>query len=297
MKDKRQRMSMTWPFHVAYSDPALAATLLAAAGSLPHIPYPPIPTTLPATAHLAPSASPFSAYYRYPPGYHASGGPVHVLHRPPRPNPYLPGPLIPHPSMPTIHMLGMSSGPVTSFNPTPLNNPTTTTTSSVTYPRREELSPGNSDTSSSECDHVSCVNVNQLPHLHPASLHAAPQPAHTHHSHYLPRVNAPATVTSASLMAQRDRLAISSGGETSQQVRLNGMSVPVVTVLPFENNASSSYNHVAVPPTSRVSTSPPSSLIKPDEQEQQQQQPQQPKLFQPYKNDPPEDKTDQNGAM
>lgn len=297
MKDKRQRLSMAWPFHVAYSDPALAATLLAAAsaGSLPHMAYPPVPTAanLPATAHLAPSATPYSsaaaaaaaaAYYRY--GYHSTS-PVAALHRPhARTSPYPPPPhlLHPHSPMSSLHMLGM---PGPSSFPT-VSNPPPPTTLAYRPTLLEELSPVNSDTSS-ECD---CATANQLTRLQSPSHHTAQQPPHPHphHSHHAHRVNAPATVASTSLM-QRDRLTFSSG-EQSQQVRVNGMSVPIVTVLPFDNNTST-YNHVAIPSTSGISSSPPS-LNKP---EQKHESPPQPKLFQPYKNDTPEDKADQNGTI
>lgn len=292
MKDKRQRMSMTWPF-VAY-DPAFASLL---ASSLPHMVYPPVPAAnLPATAHLAPSATPYSAaaataaYYRST-GYHVPG-PITTLHRPyARTSPYQPPHLL-HPSISPLHMLSMPNVSGSSTFPTVTNAPPHPPT---TLPYRptllEELSPVNSDTSS-ECD---CTTANPLTRLQsPPQHHSAQQPphSHSHHSHR----NLPAAVTTASLMPQRDRLTISSG-EQSQPVRLNGMSVPIVTVLPFENNASTSYNHVA-PSTSGISSSPPSSLNKPEEREQQQQPQQpQPKLFQPYKNDPPEDKADQNGTI
>jgi len=309
-------MSMTWPFHVAYTDPALAATLLAAAsaGSLPHMSYPPVPTsTLPATAHLAPSATSYSsaaaaaaAYYRYS-GYHSTN-PVAALHRPhvrPVNSPYPPPPhlLHSHTPIPSLHILGMPNIAGPAF-PSVSNPPPPTVSYRPTL--LEDLSPVNSDTSS-ECD-CGAVTTNQMTRLQSPSHHSTqqlPHP-HSHHSHHAHRVNAPVTPT---LVSQRDRLG---SGEQSQQVRLNGMSVPIVTVLPFENNASTSYNHV-IPSTSGISSSSsPSSLNKPEqEQEQEQQsqsqqqrsqhlqqpQPPQPKLFQPYKNDTPEDKPDQNGTM
>ncbi|XP_070528954.1 segmentation protein even-skipped isoform X2 [Cardiocondyla obscurior] len=300
MKDKRQRMSMTWPFHVAYSDPALAATLLAAAsaGSFPPMAYPPVPTpaNLPATAHLAPSATPYTAaaaYYRY--GYHSTS-PVAALHRPharPYPPPHL---LHSHSAMSPLHMLHMSNVTGSGFPTVSNPPPPPPTTLSYRPTLLEELSPVNSDTSSSECD---CTTTTQLTRLQSPSHHSAQQSSHphSHHSHHAHRANATAVVTTSPLMTQRDRLTISSS-EQPQQVRLNGMSVPIVTVLPFENNASGSYNHVTIPSTSRIPSSPPS-LIKPDQEQEQTQQPQhppQPKLFQPYKNDTPEDKPDQNDS-
>ncbi|XP_011689181.1 PREDICTED: segmentation protein even-skipped isoform X2 [Wasmannia auropunctata] len=315
MKDKRQRMSLSWPFHVAYSDPALAATLLAAAsaGTLPHMSYPPIPTSsLPATAHLAPSATTYSsaaasavAYYgRY--GYPMNS--VTALHRPhvrPINAPYPPPPhlLHSHGSVPSLHILGMPNIAAPAFPP--VSNPPPSS-STITYRPTllEELSPVNSDTSS-ECD-CGAVPGNQMTRLQSPSHHSTqqlPHP-HSHHSHHAHRVNASITPT---LVPQRDRLG------SGEQVRLNGMSVPVVTVLPFENNASTPYNHVAIPSTSGISSSsPPSSLSKPEQEQEQQQhlqqpqqqqqqqsppQPPQPKLFQPYKNDTPDDKPDQNGRM
>lgn len=297
-------MSMTWPF-VAYADPTLATLLAAAsASSLPHMVYPSVPAAnLPATAHLAPSATSYSsaaaaataAYYRSA-GYHPTS-PINALPRPyARTNPYQPPHHLLHPPM-SLHMLGMPNVAGPSAFPTVSNPPHPPTTLPYRPALLEELSPVNSDTSS-ECD---CTTANPLTRLQsPPQHHSAQQPPHphSHHSHHVHHVNLPATVTSASLMSHRDRLTISSG-EQSQPVRLNGMSVPIVTVMPFENNnASTSYNHVAIPSTSGISSSPPSSLNKPEEREQQQQPQQpQPKLFQPYKNDPPEDKADQNGTI
>jgi homeobox even-skipped family protein len=59
MKDKRQRIAMAWPYALAYTDPTMAATFFAAAtAALPHTPY--VGTSnLPATAHLTPSATPY----------------------------------------------------------------------------------------------------------------------------------------------------------------------------------------------------------------------------------------------
>lgn len=289
-------MSMSWPLHFAYSDPALAATLLA---SLPHMSYhhPAIPT---ATTHLAPSATPYPPNY-YPRYTYAS--PVAALHRSQarNVNPY---PMLhPHPPMSSLNILGMPSIASSTFPP--VSNPGPSSTSS--YHRstllNENLSPVNSDTSS-ECDYNGANSRLHSPSHHPAQTTLHPHPHHSHHAH---RVNVPVPVTSATLLP-RDRLHSS---EQPQQLRLNGMSVPVVAVLPFENNVTTSYNHVVIPSTSGISSSsPPLSLNKPEQeqgqqqqqQSQQQQQPQQPpqpqpKLFQPYKNDTPEDKPDRNGTM
>lgn len=54
MKDKRQRMSIAWPYAAVYTDPTFAASLLhAAASSLPlHYPPPPVyPTHYPPRYH------------------------------------------------------------------------------------------------------------------------------------------------------------------------------------------------------------------------------------------------------
>ncbi|XP_071579932.1 segmentation protein even-skipped [Temnothorax nylanderi] len=288
MKDKRQRMSLTWPFHVAYADPNIAAIFApfyqpVCATNLPNLTNIPanIPGNISATAHLAPSPTPFSAaraYYARLQAYHEQTGPVASLHRPhPRTNPYPPL-LHPHQPMSSLHMLNM---PVST-----MSNPPTSPYSSLPpcrQPLLEELaiSPVNSD-SSGECDYATT---------------RLQSPTYPHHSHH--RMNVPVTVTSP-LMPQANRPTISSS-EQPQQLRVNGMSVPM-TVIPFENNTSTSYNPVAIPSTSGTSSSPPSSSLNKLEQEQQQPQQSQasqapqPKLFQPYKNDT-EDKRDRNGTI
>ncbi|EGI61152.1 Segmentation protein even-skipped [Acromyrmex echinatior] len=266
MKDKRQRLSLSWPFSWN-SDPTLAAALLAAAsaGTFPHMGYPAIPTSnLPATTHLAPSASPYpnaaaaaaaSTYYRYT-GYHPSNS-VTALHRPhvrPLSSPY-PAPshlsLPSHPSMPPLHILSSMQMPniAASFpmsNPPPPPPPPPPVTMPYRPPLIEELSPVNSS-SSSEYDYGASP-PSQL--SHPSSHHSVQQlplslpHSHPDHSHHAHRLTAPVMP-----IISRDRL---SSGE--QPMRLNGMSVPVMTVLPFENNVSNtSYHHVAIPSTSDIS--------------------------------------------
>ncbi|XP_011876692.1 PREDICTED: segmentation protein even-skipped [Vollenhovia emeryi] len=306
MKDKRQRMSMAWPFPL-YSEPALA---LLAAGLQPMV-YPPGvagAANVPATAHLAPSATPFSSaiaaaaatYCRY--GYHPSTS--FQLPRPTRVTPYpLPSSHLPPP--PALLNMSNVAGPA-GFHAMS-NHPPPPTTLAYRPVLHDQHSPTNSDTSTSDCvdyDNAACSatclqqsplhphhSAQQHPHLHP---HPHPHSHHLHHAHH---VSVPTTVASTSLLPQRDRFAITGDEIQQPQLRLNGMSVPVVAVLPFENNASTSYNHVSIPSTSGISSSPPPSLNKPEpEQQQQPPQPAQPKLFQPYKNDTP-DKPDQNGTM
>ncbi|KAL6259779.1 hypothetical protein P5V15_009691 [Pogonomyrmex californicus] len=297
MKDKRQRLSMTWPFHVAYAtDPAIAASLFAAASSsLTHMGYPP---TMSATSHLAPSATGFS-YQRLP-----FPSPVSALHRPHPRNltaPYLLPSHLPQP--PALHVLGIPTHSTTLASHVfpPMGN--SSSSASMGFHRQifgsAELSPDNSDTSDPsecECSINGCQQSQSQPH------------PHVHHSHH-PRCLNP-SVTSAvtsSLVQQRDRL---SGGDQSQQVRLNGMSMPIVTVVPYDNNPSTSYNHLAIPSTSGLSSLPsslPSNQPEQSQQQQSQQQPQQqqqpqpqpqPKLFQPYKNDSTDDdKPNRNGTI
>lgn len=303
MKDKRQRMSMAWPFSMyPYPDPRALAELIRIGPSyFPAVPYanPIIPTApdnrIPATRHLSPSAMSFqdptmASYY----GDYR----IHLnIRPPPRPHsyPFLPPHLLHSnssntPNSPSLQVLNMPNLAGSCFPS--VNNSLIPTTISSRLPVLEEHSPVNSDTSTESYD-------NQLTHLQSPSHHSAQQSPRPYLSHRI--LNAPTAPVTPTSAPQRDRL--SSGELQPQQMRLNGMSVPVVTVQPYANNASTSYNN-HVPSTSGTSSTSPS-FNKPEqekEQEQQQQQsqqpqPTQPKLFQPYKNDTVEDKPDQNGTI
>ncbi|XP_076229711.1 segmentation protein even-skipped [Nomia melanderi] len=166
MKDKRQRMAMAWPYAM-YTDPTLAATLLAAAtATLPPPPYHGAPG-LPPT-HLAPSypAAAAAAYYaaRYTP--YSGGVPTSSassLHRPhPRAAAVYPNHahlLQPHPSLAPLHLPGLGV-PTVANTAFPVNNTPTTVATSYRPTLLPELSPVNSD-ASSDCD---CVAAQQ-PHL------------------------------------------------------------------------------------------------------------------------------------
>ncbi|XP_018045297.1 PREDICTED: segmentation protein even-skipped-like [Atta colombica] len=279
MKDKRQRQSLSWPFSWN-SDPTLAAALLAAAsaGTFPHMGYPAIPTSnLPATTHLAPSASPYpnavaaaaaSTYYRYT-GYHQTNS-VTALHRPhvrPLSGPYPAPSHLSHPSMPPLHILSSMQMPNIAASAFPMSNPPPPPPPPVTMPYRppliEELSPVNSS-SSSEYDY-GVSPPSQL--SYPSSYHSVQQlplplpHSHPDHSHHAHRLTAPVMP-----IISRDRL---SSGE--QPMRLNGMSVPVMTVQPFENNVSNtSYHHVAIPSTSDISALSSLSLNKSEKELEQE---------------------------
>lgn len=165
MKDKRQRMAMAWPYAM-YTDPTLAATLLAAAtATLPPPPYHGAPG-LPPT-HLGPSypAAAAAAYYAarytpYPGAVPTSS--ASALHRPhPRTAaayPAHPHLLQPHPSLPPLHLTGLGVPTVgnTAFQ---VNNPPTSAATTYRPTLLPELSPVHSD-ASSDCD---CVGAQQ-PH-------------------------------------------------------------------------------------------------------------------------------------
>ncbi|XP_011161240.1 segmentation protein even-skipped [Solenopsis invicta] len=318
MKDKRQRMSMTWPFSIyPYPDPRALADFFRLSGCpsyFPAVPYanPIIPSSpdnrVPATRHLSPSASSFqdpTSYYNEYTRFHLNLRPTHVRLHPHSYNPYMPPQLLHSsnsPNSPSLQVLNMPNM-TGSSGFSSVNNSLIPATVSARLPSIEEHSPVNSDTSS-EYD---CNATNQSTHLQsPPHLHSPPHP-HPH-PYFSPLLNTPTGVTPTSV-PQRERL---NSGEQHQpqQMRLNGMSVPVVTVQPYANNATTTYNHVTIPSTSGISVSSPS-LNKPEQkqkqnqQQDQQQQPQQsqqpqptqPKLFQPYKNDTLEDKPDQNGTI
>ncbi|XP_076390377.1 segmentation protein even-skipped [Megachile rotundata] len=170
MKDKRQRMAMAWPYAM-YTDPTLAATLLAAAtATLPPPPYHGGPGLPP--SHLAPSypAAAAAAYYaaRYTPYPAVPTTSASSLHRPhPRTAaayPAHPHLLQPHPSLPPLHLSGLGVPTVgnTAFQ---VNNPPTSAAATYRPTLLPELSPVHSDTSS-DCD---CVGTQ--PHPHHLQMH------------------------------------------------------------------------------------------------------------------------------
>lgn len=80
MKDKRQRIAVAWPLHMAYTDPSFAASLLQAAANSVSMPYyasamiPQMPVI--ATSQMQPTAVVNHPYtYRY--------SPYQILHRNP----------------------------------------------------------------------------------------------------------------------------------------------------------------------------------------------------------------------
>ncbi|XP_017884397.1 segmentation protein even-skipped-like [Ceratina calcarata] len=166
MKDKRQRMAMAWPYAM-YTDPTLAATLLAAAtASLPPPPYHGAPG-LP-SSHLAPNypAAAAAAYYaaRYTPYQTVPTSGASSLHRPhPRTAaayPAHPHLLQHHPSLPPLHLSGLGVPTVgnTAFQ---VSSPPTSSATTYRPTMLPELSPVHSDTSS-DCD---CVGSNHLRHI------------------------------------------------------------------------------------------------------------------------------------
>ncbi|KAK1130008.1 hypothetical protein K0M31_019695 [Melipona bicolor] len=186
MKDKRQRMAMAWPYAM-YTDPTLAATLLAAATA--SLPPPYHPGTPGLSAHMAPGyPTTAAAYYavRYTP-YPAATPTTNTasLHRPhPRTaaaysaHPHL---LQPHPTLQPLHLtnLGVSTVANTAFPQ--VNNPPTTVQLNSYRPTMPDLSPTQSD-ASSECD---CAATHQQHHHHTCQQHqqireTSPTPNGTH---------------------------------------------------------------------------------------------------------------------
>ncbi|XP_032690103.1 segmentation protein even-skipped isoform X2 [Odontomachus brunneus] len=165
MKDKRQRMALAWPYTM-YTDPAIAATLLAAA-SLPPVSYHGAPS-LPTAAHLPPSqmvhpvaaAAAAASYYasRYAP-YPVPVTNASALHRP---HPRIIGDFSGHPPLlhPHAHLApgSLHNGlglPTISNPPAFLVNspPSSAATTTYRHTTLRELSPANSD-ASSDCDYV-----------------------------------------------------------------------------------------------------------------------------------------------
>ncbi|XP_011267994.3 segmentation protein even-skipped [Camponotus floridanus] len=260
MKDKRQRMAFTWPLTVC-SDPAFATLIAAASGALS--PYHSAIPSIPATAHLAPSATPYASaaatyYARYSP-YPS----ISALHRPhPRaaaaPYPAHSHVLHPHPAhLPLQFGLGVPTVGSNAFPPVSNPPPTTITYGPPLLP--SELSPVNSDTSS-ECE--SCAG-NQ------------PQPQHVvhpHHSHHSPRHSHHVT-SGIPVQPQRDRVI---GAEQSTKLpALNGMNVPASISFISEglynlSTTSPLSTSISTPTTTTVAAPVSASTNKPE-------------LFQPYK--------------
>lgn len=74
MKDKRQRIAVTWPYAAVYADPSFAASLLQAAANSVGMPY-----CAPNIMHPQLSIIPSEASHQYPYGYRYM--PYQMLHR------------------------------------------------------------------------------------------------------------------------------------------------------------------------------------------------------------------------
>ncbi|XP_015439164.1 PREDICTED: segmentation protein even-skipped [Dufourea novaeangliae] len=252
MKDKRQRMAMAWPYAM-YTDPTLAATLLAAAtATLPPPPYHGAPG-LPPT-HLGPSypAAAAAAYYAaryspYPGAVPTSS--ASSLHRPhPRTAaayPAHPHLLQPHPSLPPLHLTGLGVPTVgnTAFQ---VNNPPTTAATTTYRPTMlPELSPVHSD-ASSDCD---CVGT-QPPH----------HPHHHHHTTNGQQIHGKSTPSPPVTHSSPTQIKLPSG------ISIAGLPTTISTIGMYESKTT--YAGLVSTPSVVQST-------KMDP----------PKLFQPYKND------------
>lgn len=167
MKDKRQRMAMAWPYAMC-ADPAIAATLFAAAAnaSLPPNPYHPnpamtaahlgVPTSYPAAAAAAYYASRYSPYQGSPGG--VSNGLASALHRPhPQSPAYHPHLLQPHHSISSLHLSGLGVHSVSNGYVSTPTSQANITTASYRPAHLPELSPANSD-ASSDCDCAGSVH-------------------------------------------------------------------------------------------------------------------------------------------
>ncbi|KAF3420796.1 hypothetical protein E2986_04895 [Frieseomelitta varia] len=230
MKDKRQRMAMAWPYAM-YTDPTLAATLLAAAtASLPPSPYHPGTPGLPPT-HLAPGypAAAAAAYYavRYTP-YSGANPTTNTasLHRPhPRAAtayPAHPHLLQPHPTLQPLHLssLGVSTVGNTAFPQ--VNSPPVTPASSYRPTMLPELSPAQSDTSS-DCDCVA-TQPHQQPHHH----------HHTCQPHQRIHEKSPTPNSAQS-------------GNLANGISIAGLSGNIQSIEPFDS--STSYGAIVTAPT------------------------------------------------
>ncbi|XP_072761225.1 segmentation protein even-skipped [Anoplolepis gracilipes] len=238
MKDKRQRMAFSWPLSMC-TDATSFATLIAAASSAlsPISPYHAAIPNIPATAHLAPSATPYASAATYYAARYSPYPAISALHRPhPRaaaaPYPAHSHVLQPHPSHLPLHFgLGVPTVGSNAFPPVSNSSPTTT----IAYgpPLLPELSPVNSDTSS-ECE--SCAG-NQPPQQQPQHVlhphpHPHPHPHHSHHSHHS-RTNHHVTNAIAVPPSPRDRII---GAEQSVNLPPNGMNVPITSISSVSEN-------------------------------------------------------------
>ncbi|XP_014469797.1 PREDICTED: segmentation protein even-skipped [Dinoponera quadriceps] len=161
MKDKRQRLALAWPYTM-YTDPAIAATLLAAA-SLPPVSYhgsPSLPAHLPPSQMVHPVAAAAAAASYYASRYSPYGGPApgaSALHRP---HPRAIADFAGHPPLlhPHAHLapgsLHNGLGLPTISNPPAflVGNPPPSSATAYRHTALRDLSPANSD-ASSDCDY------------------------------------------------------------------------------------------------------------------------------------------------
>lgn len=170
----------TWPFHVMYTESALAAII---ANSAPLSPFPPlnyhgtptVPTCMPATVHLAPPY-PNAAYYansRYM-SYSPPNELVNMLHRPHlrATGTAYPAHLLQHHPASSFAPLRFNLGvpPVTGAAFSPVGNlpPTTATYNAHISP--PEVSPVNSDSSSDGSNNQPPNILHPHPHLISSAL-------------------------------------------------------------------------------------------------------------------------------
>lgn len=251
-------MALAWPYTM-YTDPAIAATLLAAA-SLPPVSYHGGPS-LPTAAHLPPSqmvhpvAAAAAAASYYASRYSPYGAPVPVtnasaLHRPhPRaiadfaghpPLLHTHAHLAPGPLHNGLGLPAISNPPAFLVGGSP---PSSASTTAYRHTTLRELSPANSD-ASSDCDYVGGQQQ-----------HRASQPCGI-----------------GALPAQQQQQLLGDD-EEAQSMRLpvsaQGLADAQTT---FEKRASM-YNTPVVSPSVSLATTAQTTKLEP------------PKLFQPYKND------------
>lgn len=234
MKDKRQRLAVG-PLHaIMYADPSFASLFAAAAAaSMPPALY--SAPNLPATAHLAPSATSYSAAALYASRY----APYHMLSRPhPRVNSY-PSHAHTLPFAPLPFNLGVP-GSNTAFSN--VNIPASS--SAYRQPavlQTADLSPVNTPSNSPESD-CDCNGA-----------------VHSYHSHHT--LANPPTTPILDHRINREQ----------QPLRLpNGMSIPTMTVSPISRvtaeNRPSAYSGVsttAIPSSTSATKIGQPSLFKP----------------------------------